>query len=351
VSGTPSATGVSSYTIGVADATGASALRACTLTVTGGALTVMTGASLPAAIIGSSYSAALGANGGAGPYVWSISSGALPDGLALDPVGQISGSPTKTGMYQFTLKVSDQTGAASNQAFTLTVLLATAPSVAFTGLSDFVAPAQQPAFDLTFDSPYPATLTGVLTLSFAPDGSAGVDDPAIRLSNGSRTMNFTVPANSTKAVFAAPITALQTGTVAGAIALDVSLQADGSDLGSVSGSHKLVRIDRLAPRLTNVQATSSGSGVQLQIVGYSTTREVTQGAFRFTPAGGGVPVEVTVPMTDAAAQWFGNSASWKFGGEFTVTLPFTFQGGGKFSSVSVTLTNGQGSSDAMTANF
>ena len=40
----------------------------------------------------------------------------------------------------------------------------------------------------------------------------------------------------------------------------------------------------------------------------------------------------------------------RFGGEFTLTLPFTFQGG-KFSSVSVTLTNGQGSSDAMTANF
>jgi hypothetical protein len=311
----------------------------------------MTAASLPAAIIGSSYSATLGANGGAGPYVWSISTGALPDGLALDPVGQLSGSATKAGTYQFTLKVSDQTGANSTQSFTLTVLLAAAPSVAFTGLSDFVAPAQQPAFDLTFGSPYPATLTGVLTLSFTPDGSAGVDDPAIRLSNGSRTMNFTVPANSTKAVFAAPVAALQTGTVAGAIALDVSLQADGSDLGAVSGSHRLVRIDRLAPRLTGVQASSSGSGVQLQIVGYSTTREVTQGTFRFTPAGGGVPVEVTVPMTDAAAQWFGNSASWKFGGEFTVALPFTFQGGGKFSSVSVTLTNGQGSSDAMTASF
>lgn len=350
ISGTPSTTGVSSYAISVTDAAGASTLRACTLTVTGGALSVSTAASLAPAIMGSPYSASLNANGGAGPYLWSVVSGALPGGLTLDPAGQISGSATKTGMYQFTLKVADQTGANSTQAFTLNVLLAPAPFVSFTGLSDFVAPAQQPTFDLTFDSPYPATLTGVLTLSFTPDGSAGVDDPAIRLSNGSRTMNFTVPANSTKAVFGAPITALQTGTVAGTIELDVSLQANGADLGAVNGSRKLVRIDRLAPRLTGIQATSTASGIQLQIAGYSTTREITQGTFRFTPAGGGAPVEVTVPMTDAAAQWFGNSASWKFGGEFMLTQPFSIQGG-RFSSVSVTLSNGQGSSDAITANF
>jgi hypothetical protein len=350
LSGTPSTTGVSSYTISVTDAAGASALRACTLTVTGGALSVSTAASLSPAIMGSPYSVTLNASGGAGPYVWSVLSGALPDGLTLDAAGQISGSATKAGMYQFTLKVADQTGASSTQAFTLNVLLAPTPSISFTGLSDFVAPAQQPTFDLTFDSPYPATLTGVLTLSFTPDGSAGVDDPAIRLSNGSRAMNFTVPANSTKAVFGAPVTALQTGTVAGTIELNVSLQANGADLGAVNGSRKLVRIDRLAPRLTGIQATSTGSGIQFQIVGYSTTREITQGTFRFTPAGGGAPVEVTVPMTDAAAQWFGNSASWKFGGEFLLTQPFTFQGG-RFSSVSVTLSNGQGSSDAISANF
>jgi hypothetical protein len=350
ISGAPSTTGVSSYAISVADVTGASALRACTLTVTGGALSVSTAASLAPAIVGSPYSASLTASGGARPYLWSVVSGALPDGLTLDPSGQISGSATKTGMYQFTLRVSDQTGASSTQAFTLNVLLAPAPSLSFTGLSDFVAPAQQPTFDLTLDSPYPATLTGVLTLSFTPDGSAGVDDPAIRLSNGSRTMNFSVPANATKAVFGTPLTALQTGTVAGTIELDVSLQANGVDLGAVNGSRKLVRIDRLAPRLTSIQATPTGSGIQLQIVGYSTTREITQGTFRFTPAGGGAPVEVAVPMSDAAAQWFSNPASWKFGGEFMVTQPFTFQGG-RYSSVSVTLSNGQGSSDAITANF
>lgn len=350
ISGTPSTTGISSYAISVADATGASALRACTLTVTGGALSVSTAASLAPAIVGNPYSASLNASGGAGPYLWSVVSGALPDGLTLDPAGQISGTATKSGMYQFTLRVSDQTGGSSTQAFTLNVLLAPAPSLSFTGLSDFVAPAQQPTFDLTLDSPYPAALTGVLTLSFTPDGSAGVDDPAIRLSNGSRTMSFSVPANSTKAVFGTPLTALQTGTVAGTIELDVSLQANGADLGAVNGSRKLVRIDRLAPRLTSIQATSTGSGIQIQIVGYSTTREITQGTFRFTPAGGGAPVDVTVPMSDAAAEWFRNPASWKFGGEFMVTQPFTFQGG-RYSSVTVTLSNGQGSSDAITASF
>jgi len=59
---------------------------------------------------GTAYSAALSATGGTTPYVWSISSGSLPAGLTLNAAsGAISGTPTASGAFSFTAKVTDST--------------------------------------------------------------------------------------------------------------------------------------------------------------------------------------------------------------------------------------------------
>jgi hypothetical protein len=348
IAGTPSATGVSDYTLSVADSTGVSAIRACTLTVTKGDLKITTPATLDPAVAGSPYSVTLAVAGGVGAYTWSLTSGALPDGLALDSSGNLAGTPTKTGVFQFSVQVADEGANTAAQAFTLNVLLQAAPAVSITGLSDFAPPAQQPTFGITLDKAYPTDLTGTVQLSFTPDGNLGVDDPAIQFSNGSRTLDFTVPANSTNVQFPVQTVALQTGTVAGTIELNVTLNS--SDSGAVGGLKKQVRIDRIAPRITSIEASRTANGVQVVIVGYSTTRDVTLGTFSFTPAGGGAPVQASVPMSDAASQWFQSADSAKFGGEFKVTLPFTFQGG-SFSSVTAILNNPQGGSDPASAKF
>jgi hypothetical protein len=63
---------------------------------------------LPAATVGSPYSAQLAANGGVGNYTWSIGAGSLPDGLSLNPAtGVISGIPVETGTPTFTIGVTD----------------------------------------------------------------------------------------------------------------------------------------------------------------------------------------------------------------------------------------------------
>ena len=57
---------------------------------------------------GEIYSDTLEAFGGETPYTWSISSGSLPDGLSVNTAtGEISGTPTKEGTVDFTVKVTD----------------------------------------------------------------------------------------------------------------------------------------------------------------------------------------------------------------------------------------------------
>jgi hypothetical protein len=85
LAGAPSASGTSSFTVRV-KSDGLEATQALTLVVVDGGLPLLVVAeSLPAATFGRPYAAALSAEGGTLPYAWSLSAGALPDGLTLTP--------------------------------------------------------------------------------------------------------------------------------------------------------------------------------------------------------------------------------------------------------------------------
>jgi hypothetical protein len=53
------------------------------------------------------YSVQLLATGGITPYSWVLATGALPPGLTLNTTGVISGRPTSTGTFAFTVRVTD----------------------------------------------------------------------------------------------------------------------------------------------------------------------------------------------------------------------------------------------------
>ncbi|MGW3790941.1 fibronectin type III domain-containing protein [Micromonospora arida] len=54
------------------------------------------------------YQYQLTVTGGTGPFTWSVSAGSLPAGLTLDPVtGLLSGTPTVSGTFPFTVRVTD----------------------------------------------------------------------------------------------------------------------------------------------------------------------------------------------------------------------------------------------------
>src|SRR5258708_22125916 len=95
-----------------------------TLTVIspGSPLTIATASPLSSGTVGVGYSQTIAVTGGTAPYVWSITAGALPSGLALSSAtGAIGGTPTSAGSFTFTVQVTDLAAATASQAYTLTV--------------------------------------------------------------------------------------------------------------------------------------------------------------------------------------------------------------------------------------
>jgi putative Ig domain-containing protein/HYDIN/CFA65/VesB family protein len=55
------------------------------------------------------------------PFTWSLSGGTLPPGVTLFSNGEIFGTPTATGTFRFTVRVTDTNGQAATQAFSLII--------------------------------------------------------------------------------------------------------------------------------------------------------------------------------------------------------------------------------------
>lgn len=85
---------------------------------------------LPTGEVGTAYTAELKADGTA-PITWSVTDGALPDGLKLEN-GVISGTPTAEGTSTFTVTATNDIGNDSKE-YTLTI--APKPTVSVTGVS------------------------------------------------------------------------------------------------------------------------------------------------------------------------------------------------------------------------
>ncbi|MCP3866912.1 MAG: hypothetical protein GY703_02210 [Gammaproteobacteria bacterium] len=79
--------------------------------------------SLPVARSGGVYTATALLSGGMAPYSWDLSSGQLPAGVTLDTAtGVLSGIPTQTGEFIFTLAVEDAYGNLAARELTISVV-------------------------------------------------------------------------------------------------------------------------------------------------------------------------------------------------------------------------------------
>lgn len=126
LSGTPTAAGSSSVTIRALDNNSCQTTAASVMVVNAAVCPVitLTPATTPNAVVGTAYSQALTASGGTGPYVFTVTAGALPAGLTLSAAGVVSGTPTTSGTSGFTVRATDSNGCFAEIAFTI---IATTP--------------------------------------------------------------------------------------------------------------------------------------------------------------------------------------------------------------------------------
>lgn len=70
----------------------------------------VTPSTIPTPVQGVPYSVTFVASGGVAPYQFLVSTGMLPPGLSLSPTGALTGTPTTSGAYSFTITASDFLG-------------------------------------------------------------------------------------------------------------------------------------------------------------------------------------------------------------------------------------------------
>ena len=172
LSGTPTATGASSFTVKATDSGGNTGTQAYSLTI--GAGVTLSPTTLPNGTVGSGYSQTITASGGTGTgYSYSVSTGALPAGLTLTSGGVLSGTPATSGTSSFTVKATDSGGNTGTQAYSITIY---APVT--------VAPASLPNGTVGITYSQTITASGGTSTGYSYSVSAGTLPAGLSLTSG-----------------------------------------------------------------------------------------------------------------------------------------------------------------------
>ena len=130
ISGTPSEVSTYNFTVQATNLAGNNT-KALAITING-VPPVITTTTLPGGIVGTLYSQTLTATGTT-PVNWSLSNGNLPTGLSLSSAGVISGTPSETGTYNFTVQATNMAG---NNTKALAITVSATPVITTTTLPD-----------------------------------------------------------------------------------------------------------------------------------------------------------------------------------------------------------------------
>jgi hypothetical protein len=194
--------GTANHTFTVRDSTNPilTATRTYSLTIVLPAPPTITTTSLSNGTVTQPYSRTVQATGGTGALTWSISTGSLPTGLnPINPsTGQITGTPSGAGTFNFTVRASDTLNQFDTQALSITIDLPAPPNITTTSLPNGTVAS---AYNQTVQA---SGGTGALTWSISA-GSLPTDLNPINSSTGqitgtpstAGTFNFTVRATDT----------------------------------------------------------------------------------------------------------------------------------------------------------
>ena len=262
--------------------------------VTSAPAIVVNPSTVPGATVGVAYSQTFTGSGGTSPYTFAITSGALPVGLTLNlTTGALSGTPTSSGTFNFTIKATDNSGSGGPFSNTRAYTIVVAPPVTV------IAPTTVP--NATVGTAYSQTFTasgGISPYSFAVTAGALPAGTSLNAATGvlsgtptaGGTFNFTVTATGSSTGIGSPHTgsrAYALTIAAPAIAINPASLPNAS-IG-INYSQTLTSTGGTAPRTFSITAGSLPPGMSLS----------TGGVISGTPSGGGT-YNFSVTATDAS---------------------------------------------------
>lgn len=374
LAGTPTTAGRFSFTVTAADAGGCAGVATYAVTVC--PIVTIAPAALAPGAVGTLYSQILAAAGGTGPYVFAAT-GSIPPGLALAGGGTLSGTPTQTGTFAFTVTATDVNGCVGRTTYSLGVTDAP-PTITSLRLSPgagdgfvlsvsgtgFVAGGtifvNGVAFPATFVSPTLVTValpasaippTGSITVTVTNPGPTGATSNPASLTfctAPGAPVNPTIRplGNPTGPLTATDYLVVSWGAPAsGPAPASYEFRINGGPYTSVAGTSAVVEPRGNKDPITlhvRARCNESVTGPEVSSVTYSLAPPVAN--FTFSAARAGSPVSFTDTSSPQATSWL-----WIFddGGTSTLQSPtHTFATPGTHR-VALIATNGSGSSQVI----
>ena len=207
--------------------------------VSGSRLTITT-TTLPSSFLNTAYpNTALAAVGGAGNLTWGVSGGALPTGLTLSGAGFISGTPTATGSFTFTVQVTDS-GVPAHTAFAILniVVIPAGSTLSF---------AVQPG-----DTAAAQAITPAVQVKLVDSNSNAVANANIAIAMGNNPANGTLAGTLTAITNANGIATFSTLSI-NAVGTGYTLAASIVNLITASASFNVLAT---APNITTVAGST-----------------------------------------------------------------------------------------------
>ena len=143
ISGAPTMAGTFTFTVTATDINNCPGSRQYTIVIPGVCpLISVNPLTLPNAALGQPYNQTISATGGAAPYSFAITAGALANGLSLNASsGVISGTPSTSGAFNFTVSATDANNCPGSRAYSVQVatpLVLAVPTLSQFGLMAMV---------------------------------------------------------------------------------------------------------------------------------------------------------------------------------------------------------------------
>ena len=283
--------------IKVVDTTGSTDIKTFTGVVSpGNSVLVIASSSIANFAAGIAYSNPLIVTGGVAPFLYTIASGSLPNGIALNAsTGVLSGTPLITSggqPFSFTVNVADNASQSQSKAYSGSVIANSAAAIAILSTS------------------LPGIGVGAVTTGITTAG--GVPPLTFAISSGYLPTGLTL--NTTTGIISGTI-GVSSANAAYAVAISVTDSSSSSDLESFTG---IVAAGTAVLTLNSTAISGFTAGIS-----YSSPIVTTGGSvpYAFTITGGALPTGITIsPSTGALS---GTPALASGGASYTFTLTVT----------------------------